>query len=172
MKLTLATILTLLRMALALPIAIAAAMSAANVTFALLLAAALSDFLDGRIARHRNEVTRLGAALDPVADKLITTAALGAYIAADTLTGWNVVPALLILLRETLVAGLRESIAGSDVGLPVTSLAKIKTAAQFLALIALAFGPSAAGLLLLWLAAALTVITGAQYARRWVSIVR
>ncbi|MEM9422583.1 MAG: CDP-alcohol phosphatidyltransferase family protein, partial [Pseudomonadota bacterium] len=78
----------------------------------------------------------------------------------------HLLPALLILLRETLVSGLRES-ASAMGGLPVSFLAKIKTTAQFVAFILLCAGPSLAGLSLLWVAAALTVITGAQYAIRW-----
>ena len=165
-RLTPATVLTVGRMVLALPIAWSITANAQWVAVGLLLLATATDFLDGYLARARNEVTALGATLDPIADKLIAVAVLLSLAAVGTLEGVHLLAALAILLRETLVSGLRES-ASALGGLPVTALAKVKTTAQFVAFILLCAGPSTIGLGLLWVAAALTLYTGAQYLIRW-----
>ncbi|MBB5520005.1 CDP-diacylglycerol--glycerol-3-phosphate 3-phosphatidyltransferase [Amphiplicatus metriothermophilus] len=147
-------------------------MKAAFVVFAL---AALTDLLDGYIARRRGEVSALGAALDPLADKLLIAAALFLLARNGVIREAGIVAALIILLREILVGGLREALAQHGKSLPVTALAKIKTAAQLVAvgfLLAAAPGgfagprlaPVADGFL--WLAAALTLWTGADYVLR------
>lgn len=161
---TLATWLTLGRMLLCLPLAWAIVAGAGAVAAFLLVIAAVTDFLDGFLARQKNEVTALGTALDPIADKLIAVAALTGFVAQGTVSGVHLLPLLLILLREALVAGLREAAAGR-IRLAVTPLAKIKTACQFLAFIALCFGPTTGGVTLLWIAASLTVWTGLGYVR-------
>lgn len=138
--------------------------------FGLFVIAGITDFLDGYIARARNEISPLGTALDPIADKLLTAAALLLLIKAGIIIGPVVIAALIILLRELWVSGLREAMAqlGKEVSLPVTRLAKWKTAFQFLALAAL-LAPLTraqdAGILLLWVAALLTLWTGAHYTR-------
>ena len=88
-----------------------------------------------------------------------------AFTADGTLSGIHAMAALLILLREALVSGLRES--GGTGSLPVSRIAKWKTALQFVAFSLLCFGPSIPALAALWVAAALTVATGADYLRRW-----
>lgn len=140
--------------------------------FGLFALAGVTDWLDGWLARRTGQVSDFGRFLDPIADKIMVTAALVMLAATDRLSDSGVIAALIILVRELAVAGLREFLAGTAT-LPVSRLAKWKTAAQFAAiavlLIAGAFADSAAlavaGEALLWLAALLTVITGAAYLR-------
>jgi len=138
----------------------------------LYLAACATDWLDGWLARARGEVSPLGRFLDPIADKLLVAAILVMLIAAGDLRGAAVLAAIVILCRELLVSGLREYLAELRVALPVSRLAKWKTTVQMLALALLLPGPAApaevalAGILLLWLAAALTLVTGWDYLTR------
>jgi cardiolipin synthase len=140
---------------------------------ALFVAAALTDWLDGYLARRMGVVSAIGRFLDPIADKLLVAAVLILLAAFGGISPAGVIAALVILLREVLVSGLREHLAEMRVGLPVTKLAKWKTAVQMAALtLLLAAGgaPAAwrlhyAGETLLWAAAALTVITGWDYLR-------
>ena len=140
--------------------------------------AAATDWLDGHIARVRNETSRLGRMLDPIADKLLVGCALMLLVGLGQLSTWGLLPAIVIMLREILVSGLREFLAGLAVGLPVTSLAKWKTGAQMTALGMLLAGDGSARLLglpwlpvgllgevLLWIAAILTLVTGWDYLR-------
>ncbi len=139
----------------------------------LFVAAAITDFLDGYFARRDNSVSSLGRFLDPIADKLLVAAALLMLTAFGRLSEWSVLPALVILLREILVSGLREYLAELRIGMPVNRLAKWKTAAQMAALPTLLVGSAAPGWLpaqdigevLLWIAAALTLATGWDYLR-------
>jgi len=143
---------------------------------ALFSAAAITDYFDGKIARERQLVSGFGRMLDPIADKLLVGAALMLLAGHDRLPGWSLYPAIVILLREILVSGLREYLAGLRVGLPVTRLAKWKTGFQMGALgtllagdtgaaaIGLGFLPiSLIGEAMLWVAAALTLLTGWDY---------
>jgi CDP-diacylglycerol--glycerol-3-phosphate 3-phosphatidyltransferase len=142
--------------------------------------AMLTDALDGPIARRRHEVSLLGKALDPIADKIMVAAVIVMLIASRKANGeppiiqdWNVIPALIILLREIIVSGLREFLAGLQVSVPVSALAKWKTTFQLVALGALILGGALpeqpwvhmVGLVSLWAAAALTLITGYDYLR-------
>lgn len=166
---TLATWLTLARIVLIVPFAVLFFTGPLWLAAVLFAVAALTDWLDGYVARKRGEVSALGAALDPIADKLLTIAALLMLCATDIIDGWGIAAALAIGLREVLVGGLREAVAGRAVKLPVTFLAKIKTTAQFTAFLVLIVSAGAgslgtAGDVLLWVAAALTVWTGYQYA--------
>lgn len=164
-----ANYLTLTRMLLIVPIALlligAPGTGARWVAFGLFLLAGITDFFDGWLARKLDEVSALGAALDPIADKLLTAALLLLLAADGTIQGWHLLAALVILLREVLIVGLREALAGA-ITLPVTFAAKVKTTVQFIAL-ALLLAPVAgsreAGLAALWTAALLTVWTGAHY---------
>ncbi len=143
-------------------------------TFGLFLVASATDYLDGWLARRMGQTSSLGRFLDPVADKLLVAAAIVMLVWADRAP---VVPALIILCREILVSGLREFLAELKVGLPVTQLAKWKTAAQMLALCLLLAGleqpiagqvpisPIEVGAALLWFAAGLTAFTGYDYLR-------
>ena len=141
----------------------------------LFVTAAVTDFFDGHLARKHNVQSELGALLDPIADKFLVLAALLMLIAVGTLSGINVVAAIIILGREILVAGLREFLAGSSIKLPVTLLAKWKTTIQMVAIGFLIVGPAGhsvlpgsvyIGLFGLWVAAIITVVTGYQYARQ------
>ena len=143
------------------------------VTAALFTAAGLTDYLDGYLARSWDQVTRLGRFLDPVADKVMVAAAIFMMTAFGPIAGWLVLPALVILCREILVSGLREFLAGINVGMPVSRLAKWKTVLQMVALGMLLWGEAGApyiptiqiGTWSLWVAAILTLITGYDYLR-------
>ena len=135
--------------------------------------AAVTDWFDGYFARRYHQISRLGRFLDPIADKLLVAAALVMLVRNGPLHGIHVLAALIILAREILVSGLREFLAELRVGLPVSQLAKWKTAAQMTAIAFLlvgAAGPNgfptvAIGLALIWIAAALTIVTGYDYLR-------
>jgi cardiolipin synthase (CMP-forming) len=139
-------------------------------------AAAVTDYFDGKLARTRRQVSNFGRMLDPIADKLLVGAALMMLAGEGRLSGWGLYPAIVVLLREILVSGLREYLAGLRVGLPVTRLAKWKTGFQMGSLGTLLAGDSSAALLhlpflpvsaigeaMLWIAAALTLMTGWDY---------
>jgi len=138
----------------------------------LFVAAGITDYFDGYFARRYQQISRLGRFLDPIADKLLVAAALVMLVdAGGPLSGVHVLAALIILAREILVSGLREFLAELRVGLPVSQLAKWKTAVQMLAIALLLVGDAAspwveqAGLWLIWIAAGLTLITGYDYLR-------
>ena len=141
------------------------------ISMALFVAAGITDYFDGYFARRYHQISRLGRFLDPIADKLLFAAALLMLVDRGPLTGVHVLAALIILAREILVSGLREFLAELRVGLPVSQLAKWKTAVQMLAIAFLLVGDAAspwitqAGLWLIWIAAGLTLITGYDYLR-------
>jgi cardiolipin synthase len=143
------------------------------VTAALFTAAGLTDYLDGYLARSWDQVTRFGRFLDPVADKVMVATAIFMMVHFGPLTGWLVLPALVILCREIIVSGLREFLAEINVSVPVSRLAKWKTALQMVALGLLLLGdagqPFLPALLMgtwaLWIAAILTLVTGYDYLR-------
>jgi cardiolipin synthase len=139
-------------------------------------AAAITDYFDGKLARERKQISDFGRMLDPIADKLLVGAALMLLAGHGRLSDFGLLPAIVIMLREILVSGLREYLAGLAVGLPVTKLAKWKTGFQMGALGTLLAGDTAAPLLwlgflpvsligeaMLWSAAVLTMITGWDY---------
>ena len=141
---------------------------------ALFAGACATDYLDGYLARKRAEVSGLGRFLDPIADKLLVAAVLVMLLANGSLTGWMVVPVMLILGRELLVSGLREYLAELRVPMPVSKLAKWKTTGQMLALgLLIPTGPAfepwpfqGLGEVCLLLATLLTLITGWDYLKR------
>lgn len=136
------------------------------------LTAAASDLLDGAVARVQGVASEFGAVLDPIADKVFILTALVLLIAAGTLGGAGVWAALIVLWRETLVTGLRGYARSHGQAAPVSWLAKGKTSAQYLAVIAL-FGARvpwpgsevlfSVGAGLLWAAAGLALYSGADY---------
>ena len=143
---------------------------------ALFALAGITDWLDGRIARQRKLHSDLGRMLDPIADKLLVGATLMVLAGTQRLSLLGIYPAIIIMCREILVSGLREYLAGLRVGLPVTRLAKWKTGLQMVALGLLLAGDDGARLVglgalhmtalggaALFLAAALTLITGWDY---------
>ena len=118
-------------------------MPAAGRRSALFVAAAVTDWLDGYLARAWEQQSTLGRMLDPIADKLIVGAALMMLVHDNTINGWSIWAAIVILCREILVSGLREFLAELNVQVHVTRLAKWKTAMQMVALAVLLAGPAA-----------------------------
>jgi cardiolipin synthase (CMP-forming) len=134
--------------------------------------AGITDFLDGYLARIWKQQSPLGQMLDPIADKLLVATTLLAVAANQTLTGWTIWAAIIILCREILVSGLREYLADLKVALPVSWVAKWKTTVQLIALGFFIAGPAGEvvlpgtvtiGGVLLWIAAMLTLYTGYDY---------
>jgi cardiolipin synthase len=136
--------------------------------------AGVTDFLDGYLARIYDEQSSLGRMLDPIADKLLIAASLLMLVSDGSIQGWSLWAAIVILSREILVSGLREFLAEVKVSVPVSNLAKWKTAAQITAVGFLIAGPAGdallpvawtlkTGVILLWVAAILTIITGYDY---------
>lgn len=174
----------------------------------LFLSAAITDWFDGYLARLWKQETKMGAMLDPIADKAMVVIALMVIVGYSSMSPWLVLPATFILFREVFVSGLREYLGDTAGTLKVTKLAKWKTTAQMVAIAVLfsqgifehylgmsAYGMDQAmvddimlgrvedlqglrwkfagmewagwtGLLLLWIAALLTVLTGADYLRK------
>ncbi len=155
---------------------------------ALFIAASITDYLDGYLARARNETSSFGRLLDPIADKLLVATALVVIITKTYYDDdgilhhyyiWNgtIFAAFVILCREILVSGLREFLREVNVGLPVTKLAKWKTAFQMTALSMMMFCELSLfwgylGEILLWAAAVLTFITGYQYFQKSLDYVK
>ncbi|MBW0144610.1 CDP-diacylglycerol--glycerol-3-phosphate 3-phosphatidyltransferase [Sphingomicrobium clamense] len=151
------------------------------ITWVLFSIVGITDYFDGYLARAQGQISRLGQFLDPIADKIMVAAVLIMLIASrkvpdepePVIAGLTVIPALIILMREIIVSGLREFLGPLNVSVPVSRLAKWKTTFQMLALGALILSgalPSQlwihdVGIWSLWLAAALTLITGYDYLR-------
>ena len=145
--------------------------------FALYCLMGITDYFDGYLARAQGTVSKLGQFLDPIADKIMIAAVIVMLVStrheAASITGANVVAALIILLREIAVSGLREFLAGLSVSIPVSRLAKWKTTFQIVALGALILAGAlplfgwvkSVGIVSLWAAAALTLLTGWDYLR-------
>ena len=149
------------------------------ITFVLYCVVGITDYFDGYLARAQGRISRLGQFLDPIADKIMVGAVLIMLISSrkanpvPEIAGLHIIPALIILLREIIVSGLREFLAELRVSIPVSALAKWKTTFQMVALGALILGGAvpqmpwvhAVGILCLWAAAALTLVTGYDYLR-------
>jgi cardiolipin synthase len=144
------------------------------IALAIFAIAAITDFFDGYLARLWSQQSSLGRMLDPIADKLIVAAILLMLAADGTIWGPHLWATIIILSREILVSGLREFLAELQVSVPVTQLAKYKTAIQLVAIGFLIAGPagdkvlpynSEIGLTGLWIAATLTLYTGYDYFR-------
>jgi CDP-diacylglycerol--glycerol-3-phosphate 3-phosphatidyltransferase len=139
---------------------------------AIFVLAAITDYLDGYFARAYAQQSALGRMLDPIADKLLVSACLLMLAADQIIEGWSLAAAVVILCREILVSGLREFLAELKVSVPVSRVAKWKTAVQLVAIGFLIAGPAGEfvlaettdiGLGLLWVAAGLTLYTGWDY---------
>lgn len=139
---------------------------------AVFILACITDWLDGYLARIWDQQSELGRMLDPIADKLLVGAALMMLVHDNTIDGWQIWAAVIILSREILVSGLREFLAELNVKVHVSQLAKWKTVMQMIALGVLLAGPAGdkivpgitvTGTLLLWVAALLTLFTGYDY---------
>jgi len=100
------------------------------VAMTIFIIAALTDILDGYLARSWGQQSSFGRMLDPIADKLLVSSSLLMLAADGTIKGWSLWAAIVILCREILVSGLREYLAELRVGVPVTQLAKYKTLLQ------------------------------------------
>ena len=154
------------------------------ITYVLYCVVGITDYFDGYLARSQGTVSRLGQFLDPIADKIMVVAVIvmlissRQYLATEpsgepVIHDYHIVPALIILLREIIVSGLREFLAGVQVSVPVSRLAKWKTTLQLVALGALILGGAVpywpwvhdVGLASLWAAATLTLVTGWDYLR-------
>ena len=150
------------------------------ITFILYCIVGITDYFDGYLARAQGLTSRLGQFLDPIADKVMVAAVLVMLMASRKADGdapiiqdWTVIPALIILIREITVSGLREFLAELKVLVPVSALAKWKTTFQLVALGALILGGAfptqqwvhLTGVICLWAAAALTMLTGYDYLR-------
>jgi len=141
--------------------------------WALFTMAGITDWLDGYVARREGQVSMMGQFLDPIADKLLVAATLLLLVYNGHIGGYGILPAVIILLREVAVSGLREFLAGVRVSVPVSRMAKWKTTIQMFALgflIIGQYGPDAIdtvliGNILLWLAGGLTLVTGYDYWR-------
>ncbi|PNG24422.1 CDP-diacylglycerol--glycerol-3-phosphate 3-phosphatidyltransferase [Methylocella silvestris] len=136
------------------------------------VAAAISDFFDGYLARRLSQQSALGRMLDPIADKLLVSAVLMMLVADHTIASYSLAAGVVILCREILVSGLREFFAEVKVSIPVSRIAKWKTTLQLVALGFLVAGPAGdavlpqtteIGLVLFWFAALLTLYTGWDY---------
>mgnify|MGYP001178620876 CR=1 FL=1 len=149
------------------------------IPFFIFLLASFTDFLDGLLARLYKEESKLGELLDPIADKIIIASALVLLVMDDTIKNYEVLAAIIILIREIMISGLREFLAKVQVNMPVSSLAKFKTFIQMFAIAILLTGESgnkivnfgdynahSIGIVLLWLAAFLTIYTGYDYVRK------
>ena len=136
--------------------------------------AAITDFFDGYLARTSGTVSKIGKFLDPIADKLMVGAVIILVVAFDIVDGLHIIAAVIIMCRELLVSGLREFLAGEQIDVPVSVVAKWKTAFQMIALgflcwapagDALGFHATEIGLTTLWFSAVLTLYTGYDYLR-------
>ncbi len=149
------------------------------IPFFIFILSRFTDFLDCLLSRLYKEESKLGELLDPVADKIIVSAALVLLVMNDTIRDYEVIAAIIILIREILISGLREFLAKSKISMPVTGLAKFKTFVQMFAIAILLTGESGnsivgfqdynahtIGIILLWLSAFLTLYTGYDYVKK------
>jgi cardiolipin synthase len=141
---------------------------------AIYVVAAITDFFDGYLARKWQQQSSLGRMLDPIADKVLVAVVLLVLSASPILYGGHLWAAIIILSREVLVSGLREYLGELQVSVPVTKIAKWKTTVQLVSIGFLIAGPAGDtiipyltefGLVLLWVAAGLTLYTGYDYFR-------
>ncbi len=141
---------------------------------AIFIAAGVTDFFDGYLARMWGQQSSLGRMLDPIADKLLVSSCLLMLAAEGTIRGWSLFAAVIILCREILVSGLREYLAELRVSVPVTRLAKWKTIGQMVAVGFLIAGEAGdkvipgiiqVGIVLIWASAIITLYTGWDYFR-------
>jgi len=174
MKLNISNLLTLSRI-IVIPIIVACIYLKSPlygwIAFFLFCSASVTDYFDGYLARIRNEVSNLGTFLDPIADKLLVAAVILILTSKEVIADWETIPALIILLREIAVSGLREYLAGIKVSVPVSKIAKLKTTLQLVALAILILSESGIsiipilfmGKIALWSAGLLTLYTGYDY---------
>ncbi len=147
-------------------------------TATLFVVASITDYFDGYLARKNSQTSAFGRLLDPIADKLLVSSALVLILAKPDMLNLKIsyIPAFVILCREILVSGLREFLREVNVGLPVTRLAKWKTGFQMTALAMMLYNGlwhwNGIGEFLLWIAGALTFITGYQYFQKSLNYIK
>ena len=188
MRITLATMITIFRLAaalcLAVPFLVFKRPDADLVASALFAAASVSDFIDGYLARRTNSATEFGAMLDSIADKILMASSFIVVAAYSELRDYLVLPFALIMFREILIAGIRQHLGDRADALAVTWLAKWKTTLQMAAIFALivieglarggspdflragdgALSPfDLFAVALIWIACFLTLLTGIDY---------
>ncbi len=137
----------------------------------LFIVSSVSDYFDGYLARTLNQSSKLGTLLDPIADKLLIASVIVVLVDTGVITNIHVVPAIIILLREIAISGLREFLAKLNTDMPVSKLAKYKTTFQMVSLsiliISLGFELNDLlwniGLITLWIAAIITLLSGYNY---------
>ncbi|MEG3180071.1 CDP-diacylglycerol--glycerol-3-phosphate 3-phosphatidyltransferase [Sphingomonas sp. LT1P40] len=144
-----------------------------GLAFAIYCLMGITDYFDGYLARSRGAVSKLGVFLDPIADKIMVAAVILILCGKGIIPDLHLIAALVILLREIAVSGLREFLGGIQVSMPVSALSKWKTALQLTSLGGLVLAGAvpdmewvhSTSLAMLWAAAALTLITGWDYLR-------
>ena len=137
----------------------------------LFIVSSVSDYFDGYLARTLNQSSKLGTLLDPIADKLLIASVIVVLVDTGVISNIHVVPAIIILLREIAISGLREFLAKLNTDMPVSKLAKYKTTFQMVSLsiliISLGFELNDLlwniGLITLWIAAFITLLSGYNY---------
>ena len=137
----------------------------------LFIISSVSDYFDGYLARTLNQSSKLGTLLDPIADKLLIASVIVVLVDTGVISNIHVVPAIIILLREIAISGLREFLAKLNTDMPVSKLAKYKTTFQMVSLsiliISLGFELNDLlwniGLITLWIAAIITLVSGYNY---------
>ena len=137
----------------------------------LFIVSSVSDYFDGYLARVLNQSSKLGTLLDPIADKLLIASVIVVLVDTNVISNLHVIPAIIILLREIAISGLREFLAKMNADMPVSKLAKYKTTFQMVSLsiliISLGFELNDflwnLGLVTLWIAAIITLLSGYNY---------
>ncbi|MDG2007362.1 MAG: CDP-diacylglycerol--glycerol-3-phosphate 3-phosphatidyltransferase [Alphaproteobacteria bacterium] len=145
----------------------------------LFIVSSISDFFDGYLARLLNQTSKLGILLDPIADKLLIASVIIVLIETRVITHIHVIPAIIILLREIAISGLREFLANYNEKVPVTFIAKIKTTIQMISLSILILSVGFdfnntiwdAGLIMLWISAVFTLYSGYSYIKKGLTII-
>lgn len=145
--------------------------------FVLYMIAALTDYLDGYLARKLNQISAFGTFFDPISDKIFVGALLVLLVGFDRLEGLWMIPVIVIISRELLISGLREYLGPHNIQMPVTKLAKWKTATQMAALGLLILGAALPFALLLGqglllIAALLTLQTGWIYLKTGLEVMK
>ncbi|MDA1283995.1 MAG: CDP-diacylglycerol--glycerol-3-phosphate 3-phosphatidyltransferase [Proteobacteria bacterium] len=145
----------------------------------LFIISSISDFFDGYLARTLNQTSKLGILLDPIADKLLIASVIIVLIETRVITDIHVIPAIIILLREIAISGLREFLANNNEKVPVTFVAKIKTTTQMISLSILILGMGYdfnntiwnTGLIMLWISAFFTLYSGYGYIKKGLTVI-
>jgi len=145
------------------------------IAFTIFVVASVTDYFDGYLARAWQQQSALGRMLDPIADKLLVSVSILILVEDGLLNGWSMWAAIIVLMREIFVSGLREFLAELQVSVPVSRLAKWKTTMQLIAIAALLIAPALQGaksgllidlgLTFFWATAIVTLYTGYDYFR-------